>query len=81
MIKPPILTISILGLLSLAPMNVRAQMEHVQGSAEREVARREFNVTSAKKALDDGDKAMDAKTYRPPMTCAPAPWIVLAKRA
>ena len=63
MIKPPILTISILGLLSLAPMNVRAQMEHVQGSAEREVARREFNVTSAKKALDDGDKAMDAKTY------------------
>src|SRR5580704_8723238 len=63
MIKPPIVTISILGLLAIAPMNAGAQSAHVQGTAEREVARREYNVTAARKAIAQGDSAMDSKNY------------------
>jgi general secretion pathway protein D len=67
MIKPPLVTISILGLIAMAQLNVRAAQNESLGSvpsvAEREISRREDNVNRAKKAIAEGDKAMDAKTY------------------
>jgi len=61
MIKPPLVTIPILGLLALSPMTAGAQ--NVQRSAEHEIARRQDNVIRAKKDIADGDNAMREKAY------------------
>lgn len=65
MIKPPIVTVFILGLLAFAPLNAGAadRSGSVQGNAEREIARREDNVNRANKAIELGDNAMKSMEY------------------
>ena len=61
MIKPPVATITLLAFTALAPVAGRAA--DVQNTAEREIVRRQDNVIRAKKALEEGDKAMHNKSF------------------
>jgi general secretion pathway protein D len=67
MIKPPIATISIIGIITLSspfcPVAAGNNNGSLQNVAEREIVRREAGATRAKKLIADGDKAMHDKNY------------------
>ncbi len=61
MLKPPLVTITIIGLFAFSPLALRAV--DVKSAAEKEEALRQANVDAAKKAMAEGDKQYNEKHY------------------
>ena len=61
MLKPPLVTITLIGLFAFSPLAVRAA--DVKSAAEKEEALREANVNAAKEAMAEGDKQYKDKHY------------------
>ncbi|HWC59346.1 MAG TPA: hypothetical protein VHC44_06595, partial [Verrucomicrobiae bacterium] len=64
MLKPPLVTISIIGLFAVSPLAVRpAGAVDVKSAAEREEALRAANVQAAQQAMAEGDKQYKAMHF------------------